>query len=198
MISANWSTHDVLTTDTDEIMLPKSILDTSSPNDCMWKKYPTPPSSPQSIGESSENDETTDSFDTRARLQYVCDNLDLSLELTTSRCTNSFNLRSKLISDCMWSGIRPDLSKLQSKDKFSCTRKLSLDSEDLYPTPCPSPPSNMNGSPGVPDCPSTSDCVDPTTVFPLTINSDSLVCPTDTGIFFSPNFFSIKSIAIFI
>ncbi|XP_012554248.1 myc proto-oncogene protein 2 isoform X1 [Hydra vulgaris] len=177
MTGSNWCTHDILPTD--EILLHKSILDTSSPSDDVWKKFLTPPSSPQSIGESSESEETTDSFDTCARLQYVCDNLDIGLELTT-RCTNSFNLGLKLISDCMWSGVLPDLSKIQSKEKFMCTRKLTLDAEDLYPSPCPSPLSNMNSSTSVPDCPSTSECVDPTAVFPLTSNNEFLFCPTDT------------------
>ena len=180
-----WSAlSEDMSSDDEEIMnLTKSMLDVPSINDDMWKKFAlplTPPSSPsRTFGETTRNDERTEDYDIAERLEYVCECLDSAFDVmkyNVFRLTDAINLRSKLISDCMWSGNHSD-------DRHFCitvtTKKIKSESEeDLYPTPCPSPLPNVTE---ITDCPSSSECVDPSTVFPYSLQNESLSSLSDTG-----------------
>lgn len=165
-------TEDIIRPSEDILNITKTMLDSCSPNDDMWRKFAlplTPPNSPpRSYGESSESEDSTDDSccDNADRLQDVSDNLDSTFDAEDYRnfwrLTEANYIRSKLISDCMWSG---ELSSLSPSNK-----KLSVDTqEDLFPTPCPSPPASVTSS----DCLSSTECVDPTTVFPFSLSSES-------------------------
>ena len=191
-LHSTWSSfHEDISSDNDEeiMNLTKSIIDVSSPNDDIWRKFAlplTPPSSPsRSFGETTASNENTadDCCSVAERLQFVCDSLDATFDITNynvSRLTDNFSLRSNLISDCMWSGNHCD-----DVQRYLCiaiaSKKIKLEKteEDLYPTPCPSPPPSVtaNGA----DCPSSNDCVDPTTVFPFTWQNESQSTQSDTG-----------------
>lgn len=159
----------------------KTIFDSSNPNDDMWRKFAlplTPPSSPQrTFAETSDSESIEDIAD---RLQDVCDSLDSAFDVHSSK-TDAQNLRSKLISDCMWSGHHVEV---QNRTKISITypqKKLSIEpEEDLYPTPCASPLPSVETT----DYPSSNDCVDPTSVFPLP-HQENISCilsgQSDTG-----------------
>ena len=127
----------------------------AAPGDDVWMKLgfpPTPPRSPtKSLGEV-----TTNSVTVIERLQLVSESLDDYLE--ESRL-DSFNLRSKLIQDCMWNGLKSDDG-------------LGPHSEAIYETPCSTPP---------PLDYSSTDCVDPTTVFPYPLNENGQSQQEDTG-----------------
>lgn len=165
----NWSTMNDVYNDEMSTISKNLLFDSSNPNDDMWRKFAlpiTPPSSPKrSIGESSDcNSDTTE--DIADRLQDVCDSLDSAFDIHTSVPSDASSLRSKLISDCMWSGNHHIEVVNRTKSSISCPqKKLSIDTEeDLYPTPCASPlPSVTEGT----DYPSSNECVDPTSVFPL-------------------------------
>jgi len=172
--SSNWS-NDY---NNEEDMASKTLLYDSNPNDDMWRKFSlplTPPSSPpRTFGETSEcNDNTQDIAN---RLQDVCDSLDSAFDITSCVLPDAKYLRSKLISDCMWSGIHGSDTKEKSRNLTFTQPKLSIDSidteEDLYPTPCASPIPNVTTEHG--DYPSSTDCVDPTTVFPLPSSQENL------------------------
>lgn len=171
----------------------KVLFDSTNPNDDIWRKFSlplTPPRSPhRTFGESSDCNSTTQ--DIADRLQDVCDSLDSAFDVHSSK-TDSVSLRSKLISDCMWSGNHQ--VEVRNRTKSSITtysqnpqKRLSIESEevqDLYPTPCPSPLPNVMEQT---DCPSHNDCVDPTSVFPFSHqeNIASLLSPqSDTGNFY--------------
>jgi Myc amino-terminal region. len=179
--TSNWSSSIAIremNEYSEDIVSAKTLLYDSNPNDDMWRKFAlplTPPSSPsRSSGESSECSDTTQDISTR--LQDVCDSLDSAFDIRNCVLPDAKYLRSKLISDCMWSGNHGTESKDETRnDSLTLTHqpKLSIDTEeDLYPTPCASPIPNTaeNGT----DYPSSTDCVDPTTVFPLPPSQDSL------------------------
>ena len=131
-----------------------------------WKKFelstpPTPPLSPsrQTTDAVSPSYLTTTAADT---LQCVSDILDLD----NQSCRTSFvehsadhsctNLTSKLIQDCMWGSH-------SLREKIQC---VSI--EDVYDTPCSTPPSLYLDY-------VDADCVDPTSVFPYHINNQDFV-----------------------
>lgn len=186
----NWSTMGEYNDDLSGVT--KSVIfDSSNPSDDIWRKFAlplTPPRSPRTFGETSDTNSTEDIAD---RLQDVCDSLDSAFEVHSSK-TDSKSLRSKLISDCMWSGGSHNV-EVQNRTKISITyppqnppKKLSIESEeDLYPTPCASPLPSVT-SENVDYHPSSSDCVDPTSVFPLP-HQENISCmlssQSDTGEF---------------
>lgn len=132
----------------------------ASPGDDVWKKFglpPTPPRSPtKSLGEINQNRSTV-----AERLQLVSESLD-DEGSDISDCIphfDSLSLRSKLIQDCMWNGT------VSERDKTVTYI------ERIYDTPCSTPP---------PLDYSSSDCVDPTSVFPYHTNENSQSQPEDT------------------
>jgi len=164
--------------DYNEDISSKTLLYDSNPNDDMWRKFSlplTPPRSPsRTLGESSESNETT-TTDIATRLQDVCDSLDSAFDIRSCVVPDSKCLRSKLISDCMWSGIHGSETNEKSRNfSFSQTKLSTIDAEeDLYPTPCASPIPNVTTE-STADYPSSNDCVDPTTVFPLHPSQETL------------------------
>jgi len=177
--------EDLIRSNEDMLVSCKSMLDHCGPNDDMWQKFMiplTPPSSPlRTYGESSGDESTDDSCDIAERLQDVSDSLDTTFEADDycnfSGLTEAINIRSKLISNCMWSGEEVRRINSYSSSISTTCKKLSIElNEDLFPTPCPSPPGSVNGDDG---CPSSSDCVDPTTVFLLPVQSESS-CPSSS------------------
>ena len=190
------------------------MLDPCGPSDDVWRKFAlpvTPPCSPQRCNETTTNhDEASTSscedvcdYVYRERLQDMSESLDSSFDADDYRnfwrLSESFDqLRSKLISDCMWGGegLRRlgqspgtsfcDDNNNNNTDKNNNTnnsdstanfnRKLSLDIKEttnLFPTPCPSPPQSDCGDSSS-DCGlDTNDCVDPASVFPFSVDSGS-------------------------
>jgi len=177
--SSNWSNIREMNDYNEEDISSKTLLyDSSNPNDDMWRKFSlplTPPSSPpRTFGETSECSDLTQ--DIANRLQDVCDNLDSAFDIRNCVLPDAKYLRSRLISDCMWSGSHGTETKEKSRNLTFIETNLSIDTidsdEDLYPTPCASPnPKTTNEST---DYPSSSDCVDPTTVFPLPPSQETL------------------------
>ena len=145
-----------------------SLFDSSNPNDDIWRKFSlplTPPRSPsRSLGETSECNDLVD--DIADRLQDVCDSLDSAFYVPSKIDTTS--LRSKLISDCMWGS---HFVKVKNRTISSITtvpqKKSTIETEeDLYPTPCASPLPTVICE--TTDYPTSNECVNPITVFPLT------------------------------
>ena len=138
---------------------------TPVPTHDIWKKFellPTPPRSPSRSPRHSPV--VFDSFggdycSVADTLQIVSDILDedscSSTPLATVEISLS-SLKSKLIQDCMWNGSNYENS-LELKGLTTAT----LNTEDLYETPCSTPPPVEYVS---------SECVDPSTVFPYPIN----------------------------
>ena len=130
----------------------------AAPNDDMWTRFglpPTPPKSPtKSLGEPTQNSTTI-----VERLILVSESLDDFLE--EAKLFDSINLRSNLIQDCMWNGSKSD-------DNLVAT------SESIYETPCSTPP---------PLDYSSTDCVDPSAVFPYPLNENGNSHQEDTGSF---------------
>lgn len=123
-------------------------------DECLMKLIfpPTPPRSPtKSLGEPTQSVATI-----VERLQLVSESLDDYLEESRP---DSLNLRSKLIQDCMWNGLKSDDG-------------IGTCSEQIYETPCATPPPLDYCS---------SDCVDPTTVFPYPLNENGHAQQEDTG-----------------
>lgn len=132
----------------------------------IWKKFelpltpPTPPLSPSrhtsTSGAVSPSSLTSTAADT---LQCVSEILDLdscrTMPTFAEHCCT--NLTSKLIQDCMWGS-----HSLQ--EKVQRVRRV----EDVYDTPCSTPPSFY-----ALDCDS-AECVDPSSVFPYHINNEEL------------------------
>jgi len=177
--NSNWSPIREMSDYNEDIgMSAKALLfDSHNPNDDMWRKFAlplTPPSSPpRSTGESSECSDTTE--DIANRLQDVCDSLDSAFEIHTCVLPDAKYFRSKLISDCMWSGNHENETKSIARVPSLTQPKLSIDTEeDLYPTPCASPiPSTVTENNT--DYPTShTDCVDPTAVFPLPPSQDTV------------------------
>ena len=176
----NWSNMREIG-DYNEDISSKTLLcsDSSNPNDDMWRKFSlplTPPSSPsRTFGESSDSNEDTTTTDIVSRLQDVCDSLDSAFDIRSCIVPDSKCLRSKLISDCMWSGNHSTNTNEKSRN-LPCNTQTKLSTidteEDLYPTPCASPIPNVTTENT--DYPSSNDCVDPTTVFPLPPSQESL------------------------
>nr|AEG66931.1 Myc [Hydractinia echinata] len=169
-----WSNIDE--SDNEEIMnLAKPMMDASNPSDDIWRKFAlplTPPSSPsRTYGETSEDRRT----DIAERLHDVCESLDSTFDLTSynvSKLAGVLNLRSKLISDCMWSGNNVEIVRTSAYKLISHSKKLySENEEDLYPTPCPSPLPSVTTESA--ECPSSSECVDPATVFPFPLTNET-------------------------
>ena len=170
-------------------VITKLGLDSSNPSDDMWRKFSlplTPPCSPRSFGESSDCEEVMGGCDLD-RLHDMSESLDSTYDISPHGCSRADVLRSKLISDCMWSGNHNDTDRiircpsLSLKSAFS--KKIWIETgETLYPTPCPSPP--PNGVETV-EYPSSNECVDPTSVFPFSpVNDNSASSHSDTGMAF--------------
>ena len=89
--------------------------------------------------------------------------------LSTSTCLRCIPLGSKLIQDCMWSGLnlpRELKSSDSSTEKSTTSRLNSTSSEDSQRSR-----SSLSESC---DTINTSDCVDPTAVFPFPVNECSM------------------------
>ena len=177
----NWSNMREINDYNEDISSKTLLYDSSNPNDDMWRKFSlmplTPPRSPsRTFGESSESNETTTTTtDIVSRLQDVCDSLDSAFDIRSCVVPDSKCLRSKLISDCMWSGNHGSETNEKSRIfSYSQTKLSTIEAEeDLYPTPCASPIPNVSTE-STADYPSSNDCVDPTTVFPLHPSQESL------------------------
>ena len=123
------------------------------PTHDIWKKFellPTPPRSPSRSPRNSP-------IDFAETLQSVSDNLDncSAAPLTTVDSSLS-SLKSKLIQDCMWNASNYNKSATESMKVHAAPN-----TELLYETPCSTPPPVEYVS---------SDCVDPSTVFPYPVN----------------------------
>jgi hypothetical protein len=135
----------------------------------IWKKFellPTPPRSPSRTTCASPI-HITDSSSVADTLQIVSEILDddespPQVQPDKNSCTNSLNLKSKLIQDCMWNSLAYD----------SLDLKLLSCPEDLYETPCSTPPPVEYVS---------SDCVDPATVIPYPMNDTQSFCSSQSS-----------------
>lgn len=133
----------------------------------IWKKFellPTPPRSPSRT--TCPSPIHIDSSSVADTLQIVSQILDDDESLPPvqsdkSSLTNSANLKSKLIQDCMWNSLAYDDLKV-----LSCP-------DDLYDTPCSTPPPPVEYV--------SSDCVDPTTVFPYPMNDTESFCSSHSS-----------------
>lgn len=147
---------------------------TPVPTHDIWKKFellPTPPRSPsRSPPQCSPVD--FDSFEggccsVADTLQIVTEKLDEDSCSPTPLATVEFSLcslKSKLIQDCMWNG---------SNYESTLDIKVLVNTDDIYETPCSTPPPVEYVS---------SDCVDPATVFPYPINeSHQNLCGSHTS-----------------
>lgn len=128
--------------------------DTSAPLD-IWTKFelgqPTPPSSPERDSDSLESDLNDPSI-----WESILDeSLDLS-KLSESFEKSSDLLNTKLIQDCMWSASTDLLEPKNSKPKT-----------DINSNSCSI---NRNRTDSTGDVPHSSDCVDPTSVFPYPLS----------------------------
>lgn len=127
----------------------------------IWKKFeliPTPPLSPsRQAGSSGASSPTclTSSGSAADTLQSVSDILDTDNSRTTPLFVDNScsNLKSNLIQDCMWGSHISTEKTLRTKFV-----------EDVYDTPCSTPPPFL-GLDYV-----TTDCVDPSSVFSYPIN----------------------------
>ena len=134
-------------------MLFRSYSISTVPTHDIWKKFellPTPPRSPSRSPRSSP----VDFADT---LQSVSDNLDNCSVAPLTTVENSLScLKSKLIQDCMWNA-----SNYNERSSESMKFPTAPNNELLYETPCSTPPPVEYVS---------SECVDPSTVFPYPVN----------------------------
>lgn len=148
---------------------------TPVPTHDIWKKFellPTPPLSPSRSPRHSPVDFDSFSGDycsVADTLQIVSDILDEDSCATAPLATVEISLsslKSKLIQDCMWNG-----SNYENSLDFKVL--ATLNTEDLYETPCSTPPPVEYVS---------SECVDPSTVFPYPINeSHQNLCSSHTS-----------------
>ena len=151
---------------------------TPVPTHDIWKKFellPTPPRSP-SRSPSPRNSPvdfgsiTEHCCSVADTLQIVSDILDEDSCSTAPLATVEISLsslKSKLIQDCMWNG-----SNYENSLDFKVLA-ATLNTEDLYETPCSTPPPVEYVS---------SDCVDPSTVFPYPVNeSHQNLCSSHTS-----------------
>lgn len=144
---------------------------TPVPTHDIWKKFellPTPPRSPSRSPRNSPVD--FDCCSVADTLQIVSDILDEDSCATAPLATVEISLsslKSKLIQDCMWNG-----SNYEKSLEFKVLA-TTLNTEDLYETPCSTPPPVEYVS---------SDCVDPSTVFPYPVNeSHQTLCASHTS-----------------
>ena len=155
---------DEIENDDEEMMLCAKNMrhPAAAPGDDVWLKLgfpPTPPRSPtKSMGEPTPSSATI-----CERLILVSENLDYFLEESAFEVVN---LRSKLIQDCMWNGLKSDDG-------------LGTCCDAIYETPCSTPP---------PLDYSSTDCVDPTAVFPYPLNENGTSQQEDTGLCFKWHF----------
>ena len=155
----------------------------------IWKKFefefiPTPPLSP-----SRSEPDYSSPFDEQD-LEAVADTLEMLTEVANDSCQataalvamsesgiSTRSLKSKLIQDCMWNGASYELS-----GDFGSPSVV----EACYETPCSTPPPVEYVS---------SDCVDPSAVFPYPINDTQIGCgsqqSSDSGKIFCANMFSL-------
>ena len=134
----------------------------AAPGEDVWLRLglpPTPPRSPtKSIGEPTQNDTTV-----AERLQLVSESLDGFLEVAERQNqSDACSLGSKLIQDCMWNG------KVSEREKGGTCIEI------FYETPCATPP---------PLDYSSTECVDPSAVFPYPLNETGPCLHEDTGEF---------------
>lgn len=131
----------------------------------IWKKFELLPTPPRSPSRNSDSPVPIDSSVVADALQIVSDILDEDDTPTQGQSDkNSCSLRSKLIQDCMWNSHSYESLELELK-ALTCP-------EDLYETPCSTPPPVEYVS---------SDCVDPSTVFPYPINDTQSICSSHTS-----------------
>ena len=139
------------------------ICCSAAPTMDIWKKFellPTPPRSPSRTAR-CESPVEIDNSSVADTLQIVSEILDDD-ETPPQTDKNSCSLRSKLIQDCMWNSIAYESLDLKI---LSCP-------EDLYETPCSTPPPVEYVS---------ADCVDPATVFPYPMNDTPSICSSHTS-----------------
>ncbi|XP_001627619.2 transcriptional regulator Myc-A isoform X2 [Nematostella vectensis] len=134
----------------------------------IWKKFellPTPPRSP-SRSPCDSPVHMISSSSVADTLQIVSEILDDDEAQSTPTVEkNCSSLKSKLIQDCMWNG--------SAYETFTDLRQLvTHPSEDLYETPCSTPPPVEYIS---------SDCVDPSTVFPYPMNDTQSFCSSHSS-----------------
>jgi len=137
-------------------------LHSTVPTMDIWKKFellPTPPRSPSRNSDSSVSIDSSVVADT---LQIVSETLDEDDAPAQVPSDKNCSLRSKLIQDCMWNSLAYESLEL----------KVLTCPEDLYETPCSTPPPVEYVS---------SDCVDPATVFPYPINDTASLCSSHTS-----------------
>jgi len=144
----------------------EDVGDSAVPTMDIWKKFellPTPPGSPLR----SESPVPIDSSLVADALQIVSEILDeddTPGQLTQGQSDkNSTSLRSKLIQDCMWNSLAYETLDI---------KVLTCPEDNLYETPCSTPPPVEYVS---------SECVDPATVFPYTINDTQSLCSSHTS-----------------
>eukprot|EP00794_Sanderia_malayensis_P004734 gene4734-5357_t len=160
--------HNTDTDDDEEIVCSSKGGNTAaSPGEDVWRKLgfpPTPPRSPtKSFGEITQNHSTI-----AERLQLVFESLDDCFGHVDSLPNlDSLSLRSKLIQDCMWNGIVSEREK--------CLTFI----ESIYDTPCSTPP---------PLDYSSSDCVDPSSVFPYPLNESKQQTQSEDSVLSIVNF----------
>ena len=144
-----------------------------SPMD-IWKKFeladslPTPPSSPEH--EPETNGHSLDcQFALGERITAVCDLLDDRLPAVSKvpeTCEKCGPLNTKLIQDCMWSATQPNYTEAALKKTSPSTKCSRTDINSNS-----SSTSNRNRTDSCSgDVPNSSECVDPTSVFPYPLS----------------------------
>lgn len=136
-------------------------LHSTVPTMDIWKKFELLPTPPRSPSRSSDSPVPIHSSVVADTLQIVSEILDEDDAPPQVQSEKNCSLRSKLIQDCMWS---------LAYDSFDL--KVLTCPEDLYETPCSTPPPVEYVS---------TDCVDPATVFPYPINDTQSLCSSHTS-----------------
>lgn len=163
----------------------QDLYNTPALSEDIWKKFELLPSPPQSLNHKSLYPTITSCNNTLDKLQKVSDILDSdSLYLmepfvscseclsSTPTCQMCIPQRSKLIQDCMWSGINllKELNLSGFSTQKSCTTTFQS-SNTMCSVDFNRSRSSLSESR---DTINSSDYVDPTVVFPFTVNEDSL------------------------
>ncbi|KAK3710175.1 hypothetical protein QZH41_010576 [Actinostola sp. cb2023] len=131
----------------------------------IWKKFELLPTPPRSPSRNSDSPVPMNSLvaDTLQIVSEILDEDETPPQLTPVQSDkNPCSLRSKLIQDCMWNSLAYESIEL----------KVLTCPEDLYETPCSTPPPVEYVS---------SDCVDPANVFPYPINDNQSFCSSHTS-----------------
>jgi len=147
----------------------EDVGDSAVPTMDIWKKFellPTPPRSPsRSDCESPVHIDSSLVADALQIVSEILDEDDTPGQLSQGQPDKNWtSLRSKLIQDCMWNSL--------AYETLGLDLKVLTSPDDLYETPCSTPPPVEYVS---------SDCVDPATVFPYTINDTQSLCSSHTS-----------------